>query len=103
MNSFMNSLDTWYSWLNWVPNVDKLPVQPHSPLSCSLRVAKEVLKQFKDTHHLEPSRIVHNYRVWINNETNEPCVLNPCSICVRLKDIGLPIYNFVLEKEKHHA
>jgi hypothetical protein len=103
----MHSFDTWDSWLNWVPNVDKLPVQPHSPwgnpLNCSLRVAKGILKKHNDTHHLEPSRIVHNYMVWVNNKTKEPCVINPCSICIRLKEIGLPIYNFVLEKEKSHA
>tara|TARA_R110002167_G_scaffold353096_1_gene566236 strand:- start:601 stop:804 length:204 start_codon:yes stop_codon:yes gene_type:complete len=51
--------------------------------------SKEIMKEFNDTHHSAESQIVHNYMVWVNNLTNEPCVNNPCSVCIRMNKAGL--------------
>jgi len=52
---------------------------------------KEIMKEFNDTHHYAESQIVHNYMVWVNNLTNEPCVNNPCSVCIRMNKAGLEV------------
>ena len=94
----MPVIDEW-DWAYHIITKTKPYEFPYSPLTCSLSDAKDILKEHKNTHHLEPSKIVYNYMVWINNETTKPCVINPCSVCIRLKEIGLPIYNFKLNKE----
>jgi hypothetical protein len=50
---------------------------------------KEIMQQFNNTHHSAESQVVHNYMIWVNNTTNEPCGLNPCSVCIRMNQMGI--------------
>jgi len=43
---------------------------------------KEIMQEFNNTHHSAESQ-------WVNNITNEPCGLNPCSVCIRMNQIGI--------------
>jgi hypothetical protein len=60
---------------------------------CSLRITKATIKfyyiKFRTTHHQEKSRAIHNSMAWINDETGEPCGLNPCEVCIERKELGL--------------
>ena len=53
--------------------------------------------KFRTTHHQEKSRAVHNSLTWVNNETGEPCGLNPCEVCIERKELGLTNPSLILE------
>ena len=59
--------------------------------------------KFRTTHHQEKSRAVHNSLTWINNETGEPCGLNPCEVCIERKQLGLKTETVIHYKEECHA
>jgi len=47
------------------------------------------LEEFYNSHHVADSQAVHKYRIWVNNLTDEPCIKNPCLVCIRNNKLGI--------------
>jgi len=53
--------------------------------------SKEAIEEFHVTHHTRVSQAVVDGLVWVNNLTDEPCTNNPCSVCIRMNNLGVTI------------
>ena len=55
---------------------------------------EKIIINFNENHHYESDTAWSLGGLWINNITNEPCLIRPCQICIEADEAGINFDTF---------